>query len=57
MMDQKQMIAWLEECARYFENKDPKGEDVAHFANHMNARNAREIAQNLSRCKCGLVSS
>lgn len=55
-MDQTQMIAWLEECARYFENKDPKGEDSAHFANHMNAQNAREIAANLSHCKCGLVS-
>lgn len=43
-MTKEAMIKWLEECARYFDNKHDNGEDRAHWANFFNARNAREIA-------------
>jgi hypothetical protein len=37
-------IAFLEETARYFENRPTGGEDRAHWANVYNAATCREIA-------------
>lgn len=39
---------WLEEAARYFENRPIGGEDKAHWANVYNAENCRKIATALS---------
>ncbi len=41
-------ITWLEEAARYFENRSTGGEDRAHWANVYNAENCRKIATALS---------
>jgi hypothetical protein len=37
-------ISWLEAAARYFEKRDTKGEDRAHWSNVYNAQNCRNIA-------------
>lgn len=37
-------IAFLEEAARYFENRPTHGEDRAHWSNVYNAENCRKIA-------------
>lgn len=37
-------IAWLNDAARYFENRPTVGEDAAHWANVYNAENCRKIA-------------
>ena len=42
MKDKKAMVAWLRECARYFE-------DRAFWANVANAETAREIAAYFER--------
>ena len=42
-MKRKQMLAWLDECAAYYEKRDTGGEDKAHWANVYNAKNARAI--------------
>ena len=38
---------WLEEAARYFENRSTGGEDMAFWANVSNAERCRSIAQSL----------
>lgn len=35
-------VAFLEEAARYFENRPTGGEDRAHWANVFNAKNCRD---------------
>ena len=42
-------ILFLEEAARYFENRPTHGEDRAYWANVYNAENCRRIAERL-RC-------
>ena len=44
-----QMLEWLDECARYFERRDSKGEDRAHWANVHNAKNARTIRDHIKQ--------
>jgi hypothetical protein len=48
-MSKAAMVAWLKACARYFENRDTHGEDMAHWSNVYNAKNAREIADYLEK--------
>lgn len=43
-MDKKAAIEWLNECAKYFDRIDTKGEDLAHWAAVYNAENARRVA-------------
>jgi len=50
-MSKVQMIEWLEDCAKFFENRDTKGEDLTHWANVCNSENARKIAQYLKDLK------
>lgn len=38
-------INFLEEAARYFENRDTKGEDAAYWSNVYNATNCRKIVE------------
>lgn len=38
-------IKFLEDAAKYFENKTTDGEDKAHWANVFNAENCRKAAQ------------
>lgn len=40
-------VLFLEEAARYFLNRPPKGEDRAYWANIYNAENCTNIAQYL----------
>ena len=47
MTDTVKLIEWLDECARYFENRDTKGEDMAFWANVINAQNVRDIKERL----------
>ena len=47
------MITWLEECAKYFENRPTNGENSMHWANVYNAENARKIAEFL-KTACGI---
>lgn len=36
-------IFFLDECAKYFETRDTKGEDRAYWSNVYNAENCRHI--------------
>lgn len=38
-------IIWLEACSRYFQKRDTRGEDAAHWANVYNAETALKIAE------------
>ena len=38
-------IEFLQDAARYFENRDTQGEDRAHWANVYNAENCRKIVE------------
>ena len=38
-------ISWLEAASRYFEKRDTKGEDRAHWSNVYNAENCLKIAE------------
>lgn len=38
-------ISWLEACSRYFQKRDTRGEDAAHWANVYNAEAALKIAE------------
>lgn len=48
VMGPPEAIAFLHECARYFERRDTKGEDRAHWSNVYNAANCRNIATLIS---------
>lgn len=57
--------AFLEEAARYFENRPTNGEDRAHWANVQNAENCRKVAAHVAtltakleaeRAKSGVVT-
>lgn len=61
-MDKPSAVAFLLEAAKYFEKRDTKGEDKAHWSNVFNAQNCREIANMLrgfpwqissGTCRCG----
>ena len=43
MSDVSPIMKWLDELARYFENRDTGGEDRAHWANVYNAENALKV--------------
>lgn len=45
---------WLEEAARYFENRSTGGEDMAFWANVSNAERCRSIAQSLRSQPAGV---
>jgi len=47
-MGKRDAISFLEEAARYFENRQTNGEDRAHWSNVYNADNCRKIAGMLS---------
>ena len=44
-MTPSEATKFLEESAKYFETRDTKGEDKAHWANVYNAENCRKVAQ------------
>jgi hypothetical protein len=44
-------IAFLEEAAKYFSNRDTNGEDRAYWANVYNADNCLKIAKYLRESK------
>ena len=46
-MNTQVCIEWLEACAKYFENKETYGDDMAHWSNVINAQNARKIRAKL----------
>lgn len=48
-------IDFLNETARYFENRPTEGEDRAYWANVFNAENCRKIAQILLDNKANIV--
>ena len=43
MSDVSPIMKWLDELARYFENRDTGGEDRAHWANVYNSENALKV--------------
>jgi hypothetical protein len=47
-MTRETAIAFLEEAARYFENRPTNGEDRAHWSNVYNGKNCRDIAAMLT---------
>lgn len=49
-MDSDAIYKWLDELARYFENRDTGGEDRAHWANVYNSESALKV-------KAALVAS
>lgn len=42
-------VTFLREAAGYFERRDTKGEDAAHWSNVTNAENCRKIANAIER--------
>lgn len=44
-MTPSEAIKFLEEAAKYFENRDTGGEDKAYWSNVYNAENCRKVAE------------
>ena len=49
------LVAFLEEAAHYFERRDTKGEDAAHWSNVANAENCRKAAARLAELSGGTI--
>ena len=45
------LVAFLNEAARYFEGRDSGGEDKAHWANVANAENCRKAADEIEKLR------